>query len=310
MGNMVLFAMLGTLVFVVVGGLFYGAYVLLNPTRTAGDRLRELKKAPEVETYDIITVEKAEGGMTGVASRLGQLAAPASDEERSKQRLNLLQAGFKNRHALEIYNGVRVTAALCLPLLVAPFAGQIGMVQTALAVLVAAAFGYYAPALYLANITDKRKRTLLRAFPDALDLLVSCVEAGLGLDAAFRRVSLEMDTAAPELAREFQLVTHEISAGVPRVEALRHLERRTGLDEIRSLVNMLAQAERFGSSIARGLRVHSRMTRQKRMSKAEEEAAKVSPKLTVIMILFLLPVLGMVLMGPAAIKVMTILGNR
>jgi tight adherence protein C len=310
MGNLLLFALLGTLVFVGAGGLFYGLYVLLNPTRTAGDRLRELKRAPEVETYDIIAVEKTEGGVTSVASRLGALAAPTSDEERSKQRLNLLQAGFKNRHALEIYNGVRVTAALCLPLLVAPFAGQIGVAQAALAVLGASAFGYYAPALYVSNVTDKRKRTLLRAFPDALDLLVSCVEAGLGLDAAFRRVALEMETAAPELAREFQLVTHEISAGVPRVEALRHLERRTGLDEVRSLVNMLAQAERFGSSIARGLRVHSRMTRQKRMSKAEEEAAKVSPKLTVIMILFLLPVLGMVLMGPAAIKVMTILGNR
>jgi tight adherence protein C len=238
------------------------------------------------------------------------LAAPTSDEEKSKQRLLLLQAGFKNRHALEIYNGFRVTASLCLPLLVAPFAGQIGFTQAAFSALLAGAFGYYAPALYVKNITDKRKRLLLRAFPDALDLLVSCVEAGLGLDAAFRRVSLEMETAAPELSREFQLVTHEVSAGVPRVEALRHLERRTGLEEVRSLVNMLAQAERFGSSIARGLRVHSRMTRQKRMSRAEEEAAKVSPKLTVVMILFLLPVLGMVLMGPAAIKVMTILGQR
>lgn len=97
---------------------------------------------------------------------------------------------------------------------------------------------------------------------------------------------------------------------MPRVEALRHLERRTGLDEIRSLVNMLTQAERFGTSIAKGLRVHSRMTRQKRMSKAEEEAAKVSPKLTVVMIIFLLPVLGMVLMGPALIKVMETMASR
>ena len=103
----------------------------------------------------------------------------------------------------------------------------------------------------MTNITDKRKRILLRSFPDALDLLVSCVEAGLGLDAAFRRVALELETAAPDLSREFQVVTYEISAGVPRVEALRHLEIRTGLDEIRSLVNMLAQAERFGTSIAR-----------------------------------------------------------
>jgi len=311
MENTLLFGTLGLLVFLGFGGLSYGVYTLFNPTRTASDRLRELQRAPEAETFDIISVDSPdERGVASVASRLGSLAAPTSEEEKSKQRLLLLQAGFKNRHALEIYNGFRVTASLCLPLLVAPFAGQIGLTQAAFSALLAGAFGYYAPALYVKNITDKRKRLLLRAFPDALDLLVSCVEAGLGLDAAFRRVSIEMETAAPELAREFQLVTHEISAGVPRVESLRHLERRTGLDEVRSLVNMLAQAERFGSSIARGLRVHSRMTRQKRMSRAEEEAAKVSPKLTVVMILFLLPVLGMVLMGPAAIKVMTILGQR
>lgn len=184
-----------------------------------------------------------------------------------------------------------------------PFAAALSTVNIALVVVFAATFGYYAPSLWLTNIINKRKRKLLAAFPDSLDLLVSCVEAGLGLDAAFRRVANEMEAASPELAREFQIVNNEISAGVPRVEALRHLEARTGLDEIRSLVNMLAQAERFGTSIAKGLRVHSRMTRSKRMSRAEEEAAKVSPKLTVVMILFLLPVLGAVLMGPALIKV-------
>ena len=139
--------------------------------------------------------------------------------------------------------------------------------------------------------------------PDALDLLVSCVEAGLGLDAAFRRVALEIETAAPELSREFQLVTHEVSAGVPRVEAMRHLEHRTGLDEVRSLVNMLSQAERFGTSIAKGLRSHARVTRQKRMSRAEETAAQVSPKLTVVMIITLLPCIFIVLLGPAGVKI-------
>lgn len=310
MANAVLFIALGLLVFVVAGGFFYGLYVLLNPSRTAADRLRDLQGKPaEQEVYDIISVDKPQDGVGGVASRLGQLAAPASEEDKNKQRQLLLQAGYKSRHALEIFNGVRVTLALCLPLLVAPFAAGLGLSQTAMAVLAAAAAGYYAPALWLTNVTDKRKRTLLKSFPDALDLLVSCVEAGLGLDAAFRRVAMELDTAAPELSREFQIVTHEVSAGVPRTEALRHLQVRTGLDEIRSLVNMLTQAERFGTSIAKGLRVHSRMTRQKRMSKAEEEAAKVSPKLTVIMILFLMPVLGMVLMGPALIKVMETLSG-
>lgn len=312
MGNVILFAALGLLVFLVVGGFFYGLYVLLNPTRTASDRLRDLQgKTGEIaETYDIIAVDKPDDGVAGVASKLGQLAAPTSEEDKNKQRLVLLQAGYKNRHALEIFNGVRVTMALCLPLIVAPFAGTLGFTKVAMAVVFASAAGYYGPAIWISNITDKRKRTLLKSFPDALDLLVSCVEAGLGLDAAFRRVAIELETAAPELSREFQIVTHEISAGVPRVEALRHLERRTGLDEVRSLVNMLAQAERFGTSIAKGLRVHAKMTRQKRASKAEEEAAKVSPKLTVIMIIFLLPVLGMFLMGPAIIKVITIMGSR
>lgn len=311
MANAVLLVALGMLVFVVAGGFFYGMYVLLNPSRTASDRLRDLQgKGPEEEVYDIINVDKPSEGVGGVASRLGQFAAPTNEEEKNKQRQMLLQAGYKNRHALEIFNGTRVTLALCLPLVVAPFAASWGLSQTAMAVLGAAAGGYYVPAMWLSNVTDKRKRTLLKSFPDALDLLVSCVEAGLGLDAAFRRVALELETAAPDLSREFQIVTHEVSAGVPRAEALRHLQVRTGLDEIRSLVNMLTQAERFGTSIAKGLRVHSKMTRQKRMSKAEEEAAKVSPKLTVVMILFLMPVLGMVLMGPAIIKVMETMSAR
>ncbi|MCB9684458.1 MAG: type II secretion system F family protein [Alphaproteobacteria bacterium] len=312
--NAVLFAFLGLLVFGVAGMFFYGLYVLMNPTRTATDRLRDLQGGGpvEAEVVDIITVDTGgdSGGMGGMASKLGQFAAPTSEEEKSRQRQMLMQAGYKSRHALEIFNGTRVTMALCLPLLVIPMASNSGLTQTAFGALIGSAFGYYAPQLWLTNITDKRKRTLLKSFPDALDLLVSCVEAGLGLDAAFRRVALELETAAPELSREFQIVTHEISAGVPRAEALRHLEHRTGLDEIRSLVNMLTQAERFGSSIAKGLRVHSRMTRQKRMARAEEEAAKVSPKLTIIMVLFLLPTLGLIIMGPAMIKVLAMMGSR
>ncbi|MEO0604019.1 MAG: type II secretion system F family protein [Myxococcota bacterium] len=306
MGEVVTVVLIGTFIVVVFGAFFYGLYLLLNPTRTAGDRLREFAGGgameEEVEAFDIIAADQ--GGDNGVVSRLGQLAAPTSEEEKNKQRQMLLQAGFKNRHALEMFNSIRVTAALSLPLLVLPFAAALSTANIAMVVVLAASFGYYAPSLWLTNVINKRQRKLLAAFPDALDLLVSCVEAGLGLDAAFRRVALEMEAAAPELSREFQIVNHEISAGVPRVESLRHLETRTGLDEIRSLVNMLAQAERFGTSIAKGLRTHSRMTRQKRMSRAEEEAAKVSPKLTVVMILFLLPVLGAVLIGPAIIKVL------
>lgn len=299
-----------TIVFVLVGGLvmaaitafFYAAYVFMSPTRTANDRLRDLGVGETQEAFDIISVGN-ESESKGMAGAISSLASPTSEEEKNRQRQELMQAGFKHRRALEVFNSVRVTAALCLPLLIAPLAATMGPMQMAGGVVVAVAVGYYAPAFYVKNLMNKRQAELLKSFPDALDLLVSCVEAGLGLDAAFRRVAMEMETAAPDLAREFQLVTHEVSAGVPRVEALRHLESRTGLDEVRSLVNMLAQAERFGTSIAKGLRIHAKVTRQKRMSRAEEVAAQVSPKLTVVMIAALLPAIFIILLGPAGVKI-------
>jgi tight adherence protein C len=309
MVDLIVVAFIGVLVIVTFSAMAYAGYVFLTPSRTASDRLRELSNVEDVETFDIIGVgDTKDAG--GVTSKLGQLAEPTSEEEKNRQRQMLLQAGYKHRRALEIFNSVRVTLAICLPMVFAPIAAGWGILQMAGVALVATAAGYYAPQFWLVNVTEKRKQELLKSFPDALDLLVSCVEAGLGLDAAFRRVAGEIETAAPDLAREFQIVTHEVSAGVSRVDALRHLEMRTGLDEVRSLVNMLAQAERFGTSIANGLRVHARITRQKRMSRAEEEAAKVSPKLTVVMILFLLPVLGAVLMGPAIIKVIDVMSNQ
>jgi tight adherence protein C len=172
--------------------------------------------------------------------------------------------------------------------------------------LLGATIGYYAPYLYVQNRVQKRRTDLLRSFPDAMDLLVSTVEAGLGLDSAFRRVAEELETAAPDLARELQMVTHEVNSGVPRLEALRHLDDRTGVDEIGALVNVLVQADRFGTSVARALRVHGEHTRTKRMQRAEQAAAKVSPKLTVLMILFILPCLVIVLIGPAIVQVKNI----
>jgi len=300
--NVVVFVLVGGLVMAAITGFLYSAFVFMSPSRTANDRLRDLGGGEVQESFDIISVGN-EGESKGVAGRISALASPTSEEEKSRQRQQLMQAGFKHRRALEIFNSVRVTGAVCLPLLFAPAAATLGLYQMAGGVVVAVAIGYYLPAFYVTNLVNKRKKELLKSFPDSLDLLVSCVEAGLGLDAAFRRVAMEMETAAPDLAREFQLVTHEVSAGVPRVEALRHLETRTGLDEVRSLVNMLAQAERFGTSIARGLRVHAKVTRQKRMSRAEEVAAQVSPKLTVVMILALLPAIFIILLGPAGVKI-------
>ncbi|MCB9675017.1 MAG: type II secretion system F family protein [Alphaproteobacteria bacterium] len=275
----------------------YGVYLLLNPTRTASDRLRDLQ-GDTVEDPVMADIIVRQDDDENLLNRLGGNA-----EDRNIMRRKLVQAGYKNKHALEILNFTRIALAIGLPIILIPVTSTLSPMYALGMSGAAVLFGYMGPYMMIENAVNKRKDEILKSFPDALDLLVSSVEAGLGLDAAFRRVAAEMEQAAPTLAKEFQLVNNEISAGVPRVEALRHLEKRTGLDEIRSLVNMLAQAERFGTSVAKSLRVHANVTRQKRMAKAEEEAAKVSPKLTVVMILFLLPVLMMVLMGPALIRV-------
>ena len=169
--------------------------------------------------------------------------------------------------------------------------------------LIMASIGYYAPGFVVTSRIEGRQKAIMKSFPDALDLLVSSVEAGLGLDAAFRRVADEIEAPAPVLAGELKAVNQEVTAGVSRVEALRHLDQRTGLEDMKQLVNVLAQAERFGTSVARALRVHADLVRTKRQLKAEEKAAQISPKLTVVMILFIMPSLFAILLGPAMVQV-------
>jgi tight adherence protein C len=237
------------------------------------------------------------------AERLTQLAAPASEPERNQMRQRLIQGGFRSKANLERFLVLRTMAALACPLLALLTVRDLSVQSTLFMVLAAASVGYYFPALLLDWRVNRRRALLLRPFPDALDLLVCCVEAGLGLDAAFRRVADEMHTAAPELSGEMQFVNNEIAAGVPRLEAFRHLDTRTGLSEMNALVGVLIQADRFGTSVAKALRIHAELVRAKRMLSAEERAAKASPKLTVVMILFILPSLVLVLIGPAIINI-------
>ncbi|MFZ5482448.1 MAG: type II secretion system F family protein [Myxococcota bacterium] len=290
--------------FLAVLGVGGAAYMALSPQRTAADRIAEFTGGPE---------EAASGkGRFGELAQSAARLAVSDQEQLAALRKRLLQAGYRERNAVEIFSALRVIGAIFLgvgsflvfPNLIFKTTKLQNMIGAALA---GAAAGYYLPAIWVTNVLQKRQSDLMKAFPDALDLLVSSVEAGLGIDAAFRRVAEEMENAAPELARELQFVSHEVNAGVPRVEALKHLADRTGLEEISQLVNVLVQAERFGTSVAKALRVHSDLVRTKRMQRAEEKAAQVSPKLTVIMILFILPCLVIILIGPAIINVKNIL---
>lgn len=279
-----------------VAGLGGAVYVLASPERTVSDRLSELGAAA------------TDGPPNGRSARVQALASTAarlsvSDEEQvAALRKRMLQAGYRDRNAVEIFAALRTVGALGGAMLAFAVVYDKQVSTIAMAALFGAAAGYYLPAIWVTNQLQKRQAELLKAFPDALDLLVSCVEAGLGLDAAFRRVSEEMEAAAPLLAKELQLVTAEVNAGVPRPEAMKHLAERTGLDDVNALVNVLVQAERFGTSVSRALRVHSEHVRVRRMQRAEEKAAQVSPKLTVAMILFILPCLIMILIGPAMIQ--------
>lgn len=285
--------------FLSVAGVVFAIRGYLNPERTARDRVADLTGSRK-DVDSLISVEK---GGSSLGSNIAALARPSDEEEADLVRRRLVQAGFRARGAMDVYNAVRVVLAIGLPAIVyfvLPEMQQ--LIYTLFFVMLAAAAGYFGPEVYLNTVLAARREALMRPFPDALDLLVSSVEAGLGLDAALRRIAVEMEGPAPELARELQLVNHEVAAGMPRIEALRRLDARTGLPEVNSLVNVLLQAERFGTSVARSLRAHAEIVRKKRMLAAEEAAARISPKLTVVMILFIMPVIMMVLIGPAGIN--------
>lgn len=278
----------------------FGVYTLVSPSRTASDRIAAMTGGPEDG------LRQSGKKIASFAKQAAKMSAQ-TDEQIGALRKRLMQAGFRERNAVEIYSAFRTVGAFVGAIIAFFLASDLTLPMMIAVTLAGAGLGYWIPDLYVTNTLNHRQSSLLRAFPDSLDLLVSCVEAGLGLDAAFRRVSDEIESTAPDLAREYQMVTHEVNAGMARTEALHRLGDRTGLDEIVSLVNVLVQAERFGTSVARSLRVHSELVRVRRMQRAEEKAAQVSPKLTVAMILFILPCLIIVLIGPAVINVKNIL---
>jgi tight adherence protein C len=173
--------------------------------------------------------------------------------------------------------------------------------------VLAAACGYYAPGIWLRRAIGARKDALQRAIPDALDLMVVCVEAGLGLDQAIGRVGEEVKRTHPKLSDELSLLSMELRTGVSRSEALRNLSHRTDLEEVRNLVALLVQTDRFGTSIGQALRVHADSMRATRRLRAEELAAKLPVKLLFPLIFFIFPCMFIVLLGPAAIQMMRVL---
>jgi tight adherence protein C len=170
--------------------------------------------------------------------------------------------------------------------------------------LLAAVIGYALPGFWLANRTAARQKQILNGLPDALDLMIVCVEAGAALDQAVVKASEELAIAYPVLAEELRVINTEIRAGKPRLEAFKNFASRTGVDDVRSLVAMLVQTDRFGTSVAQALRTHANVARTKRRQAAEERAAKLGVKMVFPLVFFLFPAMYVVVLGPAVIKIM------
>lgn len=297
---------LGLLFFVVsvITGLAgFSVYAIAFPETTAADRLEALTTASEATTSRDLMVQREQRAVEALAARLGKLAQPETADAAEALRRKLMHAGYKSRRAPEVFAGVRVAAFVVVPVLLSPALLFMEPLVATFAMLLGAIVGYFAPPLILESQAISRQAELLRSYPDSLDLMVSSVESGLSLDQAFKRVALEMKTVSPPLSKEYTLVNSQTAAGIDRITALKRLEERTGLEEVRSFVNMLSQAERFGSSVAASMRLYSQVAREKRMARAEEKAGQVGSKLTIIMILFFLPVLLLMLVAPPAVKI-------
>lgn len=246
---------------------------------------------------------------TKIIARTGSKFSKEGGPAYSILRLRFLRAGIRNPYAAQVY----WAGKLWLPLiLVAVFIGARTLLPhlhlmkaqfVLLGVIVSGIVGVYLPDIWLILKGNVRKTKIVKDIPDALDLLVVCVEAGLGLDSAFNRVADEMKSNGPELSEEFKMLNLELRAGKPRQEALRNLSERVNIDSLKSLVTLLIQTDMFGTGIAKSLRVFSDSFRTKRFQIAEETAAKLPVKMLIPMIFFIFPTFMAIMVGPSAISV-------
>jgi len=268
----------------VVAVIFLFGAAVSTPLSVLGERLRSLGGDGARRTEDKPQLRERIGRALDPLSR----ALPLSAANASSTRLMLMQAGYRDAKSVTLYTSLRVFGAI------------LGFV-----ICLASGIGITSPLLLLGGLLKrtirKRQLRIRLGLPDALDLTVICVEAGLGLDQALMRVAQDLDHAHPELSEELRLVNLEMRAGKPRTEAMRNLAERTGVDDIRSLVGVLIQTDRFGTSIAQALRVHSDSLRTERRQRAEEQAAKTTIKLVPPLVIFVLVPLFFVVLGPGFI---------
>ena len=293
-------------------GMVIGVWAILSVisqrNSRATDRLARISRPASLADMDDPSQVKKDRfqGVMDTAKALSQPLMPQTELEQSQLKVRLANAGFRSDSAVSVYLGLRFGSLILFFLIgCGLFVPRYGLSLTTLKWMVGlTGFGFYLPNIILWYLRRKRQQEIFLSLPDALDLMVVCVESGLGLDAALRKVCDEMKNHAKIICEELALCNFQLQIGRPRREVLHDLGVRTGVDDVRSLAAILIQADRFGSSIAQALRVQSDSMRTRRKQLAEEKAAKTAVQLIFPLVLFIFPGIFVVLVGPAAISIM------
>lgn len=308
---------LASLLFLVISLLAIGIMIRLKQIQYRRQLIGKIRTSdnewtvPEEGVQSLTLSGRSGNAFVNFLSTIGVKANPGKSADNADIKLKFLRAGLRSRNVPTVFWGIKFLLTFFLPiafLIVPVFFFQAFILKHMLmAALFLSLLGLLLPDFWLRMKTAGRRNRIIKGFPDALDLLVVCVEAGMGLDAALHRVGEELTLAHPELSEELKFLNLEMRAGKSRTAALRNLEERTDVDEVGSLVTMLLQTDRFGTSVAQALRVFSDSFRTARFQKAEEIAAKIGTKLIFPLVLFIFPSFFVVAVGPAIIQFYRIL---
>jgi tight adherence protein C len=302
------YLLLVSLFAVIVAGAYFAAAAVIA-RQLARERLAEAGTASDpVTAAGSLRSDRVESAWMKLVDQIEKSGLSLVDTKDEKVRRTLIAAGYSAPYAPRVYTLVRLVAVIALPALVLLYYWAIGaspsLTKLYFSVVIAAGLGLYLPVLLVRAKADRRQQEIINGFPDALDLMLVCVEAGLGLEAAFARVGMEMTESHPRIAEQLGTVTLELRAGRNREDALRRLADRAGADEIRAFATLLIQSTKLGSSVAQTLRVYASEMRERRRLRAEEKAHRLPVLLSIPLVVCMLPVMIGVLMLPAAIRVM------
>ena len=306
------------IVLLVAIGLTLVLMTLVPRGRDTGDPLKKLREASKRESRSHTRLVNREVDSGAIAKRLEKFKGflePSSDSEREEARLEMLQAGYLGRNAVRDFHAAKFILALGGLLIgfgytvLFPAAEDAGLLSTAIPVLVPTLLGYYLPIYWVGKRRAERQQQIARGFPDALDLLLICSEAGQSMDQSIARVARELRSGYPALADEFATVAHEVKAGKDRMEVLKDMGVRCGNPDIKSFATVLVQSATYGTSVAEALRVYAAEMRDKRVMLAEEKANVLPTKLTLGTMMFTVPPLLIILIGPSVHGVITMLAT-